>query len=183
MSPRQVFVTAGRSISHRDPSAGLRRNRYWTQEELDTLQRLAMQGVSTKKIASQLRRTPLAIRLKASRLRIPLTEWGDRRSDPQTGARPRRLDRRDLTRNFDVTQLTGEERERLFRNLLAETPRLLQIALDIAAGSDPLHPTAYDASAAATERNAARVEEWRKNRKKLGWKTEFDEPKPRHRAP
>ena len=38
-------------------------------------------------------------------------------------------------------------------------------------------------TAAATERNAARVEEWRKNRKKLGWKTDFDEPKPPRRAP
>ncbi|MCC7324447.1 MAG: hypothetical protein IT358_11480, partial [Gemmatimonadaceae bacterium] len=55
-------------------------SRYWSEDDIATLVRLAESRASTRQIAAELRRSSLAVRLKASRMGLPLTAHEVRRS-------------------------------------------------------------------------------------------------------
>lgn len=159
---------------------------YWSAEDIASLVRLAQAQATTRQIALELGRSQQAIRLKASRMGLPLTAHEVRRSAKRHAKRQgsaavaetksvRTRPRIAITVDFDLSSLTRHERRQL-----AERLRAMDMEEGGAAsgerpapplGRRPLRiPEAYDPSTATSARHSAANAARAANRAALGWK-------------
>lgn len=173
-----------REAKRRPPS------RYWSADDIATLVRLAESQATTRQIAIELRRSTLAVRLKASRMGLALTAHEVRRSarrharqrgetTPIHGRTLRTPPRIKVTVDFDLSTLSRAERLQLAARLHAmdmeetgATPQAAEAAgAELASRPRPLRlHEPYDASAATSQRNTAANAKRAANRAALGWK-------------
>lgn len=153
-----------------------------------TLVRLAEAQATTRQIASEPGRTPLAVCLKSSRMGLPLTAHEVRRRAKRHAKRQgkaaaaevttfRKRPRVAITVDFDLSTLTRHERQ------VAERLREMERAEEgVASGGDAPKearpaaarralriPEPYDPSATTSARHEAANAERRANRASLGW--------------
>ncbi|MBK7831735.1 MAG: hypothetical protein IPJ56_05135 [Gemmatimonadetes bacterium] len=165
-------------------------SRYWSEDDIATLVRLAESRASTRQIAAELRRSSLAVRLKASRIGLPLTAHEVRRSAkrharqrgetvPPQGRALRTPPRIKVTVDFDLSSLSRAERLQLAARLYAmhmeeggATPQAAEAAAaEFINRPRPLRlHEPYDASAATSRQNTAANAKRAANRAALGWK-------------
>jgi len=163
--------------------------RYWSAEDVARLIKLAEAQATTRQIAIELGRTPLAIRLTASRMGLALTAHEVRRSARRHARREgkaalaqvktlRQRPRIVMTVDFDLTSLTRSERLQL-----AERLRVLQAAEDGVASVEETSPPVvaspprrrlqipapYDPSAQTPKRLRERYAKREEKRASLGW--------------
>ncbi|MGQ0647246.1 MAG: hypothetical protein ACT4P7_06715 [Gemmatimonadaceae bacterium] len=152
---------------------------YWSDAELQSLVRLARSQASTRQIAYELKRTPKAIRNKASSMGLALTANDARRAarrhakaagEVDAATTPRRRRTLKITVDFDISSLTLDERRALAARLLEQSPAERELVI----------PKAYDASAAALERHERRREQLAANGK-TKWDDDPPEPTRRQR--
>lgn len=163
--------------------------RYWSAADMATLVRLAEAQATTRQIALELGRTPLAVRLKASRMGLPLTAHEVRRSAKRHAKRQgkaaaaevttlRKRPRLAITVDFDLSTLTRHERRQLAERLremereeesVAPGGGAPEEAPPAAARRALRIPAPYDPSAATSARHEAANAERRANRASLGW--------------
>ncbi len=163
--------------------------RYWTAEDISTLVRLAEAQATTRQIALELGRTKLAVRVKASRMGLPLTGYEVRRSAKRHAKRQgsaavadekklRQRPRIAITVDFDLSSLARHERLQLAERLRAMECEEGEVApggeaapdaADIAARRPLRIPEPYDHSAATSARHRKSNEQRRANRATLGW--------------
>lgn len=165
-------------------------SRYWSEDDIATLVRLAESRASTRQIAAELRRSSLAVRLKASRMGLPLTAHEVRRSakrharqrgetGPPQGRALRTPPRIKVTVDFDLSSLSRAERLQLAARLYTmdmeeggATPQAAEAAAaEFIKRPRPLRlHEPYDVSAATSRQNSAANAKRRANHAALGWK-------------
>lgn len=165
--------------------------RYWSAADIAALVRLAEAQATTRQIALELGRTPLAIRLKASRMGLALTAHEVRRSAKRHAKRQGRVAEAETTRlrkrpriaitvDFDLTTLTRAERQQLAERLRSLEMEEMEVvpegALNVPV-EPPVRkrrklkvPKPYNPSAATTEQNLNANAKRRQTRAALGWK-------------
>ncbi len=165
---------------------GRRAASYWSAEDIASLVRLAEAQATTRQIALELGRSQQAIRLKASRMGLPLTAHEVRRSARRHAKRQgsaaaaetksvRARPRLTITVDFDLSSLTRHERRQL-----AERLRAMDVEEGGTASGETSAPPAarrplriheaYDPSAATSARHSAANAARAANRAVLGWK-------------
>lgn len=162
--------------------------RYWTAEDISTLVRLAEAQATTRQIALELGRSKLAVRVKASRMGLPLTGYEVRRSAKRHAKRLgsaaiadekklRKRPRIAITVDFDLSSLARHERLQLAERLRAMDGEEeggdpgAEAAPDAGvAARRPLRiPEPYDHSAATSARHHKSNAQRSANRAALGW--------------
>lgn len=165
--------------------------RYWTDDDIRRLVKLAEAQATTKQIALELDRSALAVRLKASRMGLALTAHEVRRSARRHAKRKgkaaeaelrnlRQRPRIAITVDFDLSSLTRHERRQLAERLrlmeLEEAGEDEQSVRSDGAGA-PIAPRRrklripreYDPSSATSARHAEAKARRKANRESLGW--------------
>lgn len=162
--------------------------RYWTAEDISTLVRLAEAQATTRQIALELGRTKLSVRVKASRMGLPLTGYEVRRSAKRHAKRQgsaavadekklRKRPRIAITVDFDLSSLARHERLQLAERLRAMECEEGGVApcgevapdADIATRRPLRIPEPYDHSAATSARHRKSNANRKANRAALGW--------------
>lgn len=164
--------------------------RYWSDEDIARLVKLAQAQATTRQIALELRRTPLAVRLKASRMGLKLTAHEVRRSAKRHAKRKgkaaaaevvslRKRPRITMTVDFDLSTLTRHERRQLAERLRqmdaeeggADAAEPQASGTPSAPSDRPLRiPKEYDPSAATSARLREAHARRKASREALGWK-------------
>lgn len=165
--------------------------RYWSADDIAGLVRLAEAQATTRQIALELGRTPMAIRLKASRMGLALTAHEVRRSAKRHAKRQGRVAEAEATRlrkrpriaitvDFDLSTLTRAERQQLAERLRTLEMEEMEIVpkggLTVPVEAPVLKrrklkvPKPYNPSAATTEQNLRANAKRRQTREALGWK-------------
>jgi len=176
-------------VFHGDVSPRVSKTRYWTDEDMARLVKLAEAQATTRQIALELRRSPLAVRLKASRMGLSLTAHEVRRSARRHAKRQggaamaelksaRRRPRIAMTVDFDLSSLTRHERSQLAERLRVMEMEEAGVAPAESTQPDaPISPRrrslrvpeAYDPSKATSKRHRESNAKRAANRKSLGW--------------
>jgi len=165
---------------------------YWSADDIATLVRLAQAQATTRQIAIELGRTAQSIRLKASRMGLPLTAHEVRRSARRHAKRQgtaavadakslRRRPRIAITVDFDLSSLTRHERRQLAERLRAmdeeeggaehTSPPSIEEGASVTptSGRRLRIPKPYNPSTATAARNRAASADRAANRGALGW--------------
>ncbi len=163
--------------------------RYWTDDDIWRLVKLAEAQATTKQIALELDRSPLAVRLKASRMGLALTAHEVRRSARRHAKRKgkaaevelrnlRQRPRIAMTVDFDLSSLTRHERRQLAERLrLMEMEEAGEGEAGARSNESPTAPKRrklripreYDPSSATSARHAEAKARRKANRESLGW--------------
>ncbi len=163
--------------------------RYWTNDDIQRLVKLAAAQATTRQIALELGRSPLAVRLKASRMGLPLTAHEVRRSARRHAKRQgkaavaevknlRQRPRVTITVDFDLSSLTRHERRQLAERLRVMAMEEQGVNPESAPPDEEFSAPRrrklrihreYDPSAATSARHREANARRHVNRESLGW--------------